>query len=41
VSTYCVYDGPTPEAIRLAAGANGPPLTRITAVHVLDPYFYR
>ena len=40
-STYCVYDGPSPEAIRLAAERNGLPVTRITEVQVLDPYFYR
>jgi hypothetical protein len=40
-STYCVYDGPAPEAIRQAAEANGLPLDRITEVRVLDPYFYR
>lgn len=40
-STYCIYDGPSPEAIRLAAERNGLPVTRITQVNVLDPYFYR
>jgi len=40
-STFCIYDGPTPEAIRLAAELNGLPVTRITEVRVLDPYFYR
>jgi hypothetical protein len=39
--TFCVYDGPTPEAIRLAAGRNKLPVQRITEVRVLDPYFYR
>jgi hypothetical protein len=38
--TYCVYDGPNPEAIRRAAGANGLPVDQITEVTVLDPYFY-
>jgi hypothetical protein len=28
--TYCVYDGPDPEAIRKAAQRNGPPSTRST-----------
>lgn len=37
--TYCIYDGPSPEAIRLAARANGLPVDRITEVRVLDPYF--
>jgi len=39
--TFCIYDGPSPEAIRLAAGANGWPVDAITEVTVLDPYFYR
>jgi hypothetical protein len=39
--TFCVYDGPDPEAIRRAAGNNNLPLERITEVRVLDPYFYR
>jgi hypothetical protein len=39
--TFCVYDGPTPEAIRKVAERNGLPVDRITEVTVLDPYFYR
>lgn len=39
--SYCVYDGPNPEAIRRAAVANSLPVDRITEVRVLDPYFYR
>lgn len=39
--TFCVYDGPPPEAIREVAGMNNLPVDRITAVSVLDPYFYR
>jgi hypothetical protein len=39
--TFCVYDSPTPEAIRRTADRNGLPLDRITEVRVLDPYFYR
>ena len=39
--TFCVYDGPTPEAVRSAAQRNGLPVDRITPVSVLDPYFYR
>jgi hypothetical protein len=39
-TTYCVYDGPTPEAIRRAAKRNGLPVEQITEVRVLDPYFY-
>ncbi len=40
-TTYCVYDGPTPETIRMAAERNGLPISKITEVRVLDPYFYR
>jgi hypothetical protein len=39
-STFCVYDSPSPEAIRQAADANGLPVDQITEVSVLDPYFY-
>lgn len=39
-TTYCVYDGPTPESIRRAAGRNDLPVDRITEIRVLDPYFY-
>jgi hypothetical protein len=39
--TFCIYDAPTPEAIRRTAQANGLPVDRITEVRVLDPYFYR
>ena len=37
--TFCVYDGPSPEAIRRAAAANELPVDRITRISVLDPYF--
>lgn len=39
--TFCVYDGPNPEAIRRAAKSTTLPIERITKVSVLDPYFYR
>jgi hypothetical protein len=39
--TYCIYDGPTPEAIRRAATRNNLPVSQIVEVRVLDPYFYR
>ncbi|HET9347233.1 MAG TPA: DUF4242 domain-containing protein [Candidatus Limnocylindrales bacterium] len=39
-TTYCIYDGPGPDAIREAARSNGLPVDRITEVRVLDPYFY-
>lgn len=39
--TFCIYDAPSPEAIRRAARRNSLPVDRITEVSVLDPYFYR
>ena len=39
--TFCVYDAPTPEAIRKTAASNQLPVDRITKVRVLDPYFYK
>jgi hypothetical protein len=38
---FCVYDAPSPEAIRKTAARNDLPVDRITEVNVLDPYFYR
>jgi len=38
--SYCVYDAPTPEAVRTTAQKNGLPVDKITEVRVLDPYFY-
>ncbi len=38
--TYCIYDAPSPEAVRQSATANNLPVDRITEVRVLDPYFY-
>jgi hypothetical protein len=38
--TFCIYDAPSPEAIRTAAKRNSLPVDRITVVRVLDPYFY-
>ena len=38
--TFCVYDAPTPEAIRKTATRNELPIDQITEVRVLDPYFY-
>jgi len=38
--TFCIYDAPTPEAIRRVAARNGLPVNGITEVRVLDPYFY-
>jgi len=39
--TFCIYDGPSPEAIRRVAQRNKLPVDRITEVRVLDPYFYK
>ena len=39
--TFCIYDGPSPEAIRKTANKNSIPVDKITEVSVLDPYFYR
>lgn len=39
-TTFCVYDGPDPEAIRAVAARNGLPVESVTQVRVLDPYFY-
>jgi hypothetical protein len=38
--TFCIYDAPSPEAIRKLAARNDLPVERITQVRVLDPYFY-
>jgi hypothetical protein len=38
--TFCIYDAPSPEAIRQAAKDNSLPIDKITSVRVLDPYFY-
>jgi hypothetical protein len=38
--TVCIYDGPSPDAIRKVAGLNGLPVDTITPVRVLDPYSY-
>jgi hypothetical protein len=39
-TTFCIYDAPTPEAIRKTAARNELPVDQITQVRVLDPYFY-
>jgi Protein of unknown function (DUF4242) len=38
--TFCIYDAPSPEAIRKTASRNDLPVDQITLVRVLDPYFY-
>lgn len=37
--SFCIYDAPSPEAIRVVATANGLPVDAITEVRVLDAYF--
>jgi hypothetical protein len=39
LKAFCVYDAPSPEAIRRSAKRNNLPVDRITNVNVLDPYF--
>jgi len=39
--TFCIYDAPSPDAIRKAAKNNGLPVDNIVEVSVLDPYFYK
>lgn len=39
--SFCVYDGPSPEAIRRTAARSRLPVGTITEVRVLDPYFYK
>ena len=38
--TFCIYEAPNPESIRLTARSNGLPVDRITEISVLDPYAY-
>lgn len=39
-TTFCVYDGPSSDAVRRAAERTGLPIDHITEVRILDPYFY-
>jgi uncharacterized protein DUF4242 len=39
-TTFCIYEAPSPEAVRKTASRNDLPVDRITEVRVLDPYFY-
>ena len=38
--TFCIYDAPNPEAVHAVAQKNSLPVSKITEVRVLDPYFY-
>ena len=37
--TFCLYEAPSPEAIRRAATRNSLPIDRITRVSLFDPSF--
>jgi hypothetical protein len=38
--TFCIYEAPNPESIRLTAKSNDLPVDRITEISMLDPYAY-
>ena len=38
--SFCLYEGPSEEALRKVAERNGHPVDSITEVSVLNPYFY-
>ncbi len=38
--TFCIYEAPSPEAIRKAAKENNTPVGKITEINVLNPYFF-
>jgi hypothetical protein len=38
---FCVYDAPSPEAVRRAARRNKMRVEKIVEVRLLDPYFYK
>jgi Protein of unknown function (DUF4242) len=38
-TSFCLYEGAGPEAIRAAAKRSRLPVDRITQIRVLDPYF--
>jgi hypothetical protein len=40
LKSFCIYDAPTPEAVRRSARRNNLPVDQIIEVRVLDPYFY-
>ena len=37
---FCIYDAPTPKAVRKAAARHEPPVDQIIGVLVLVPYLY-
>lgn len=36
--SYCLYDAPSPEALRHSSLRNGLPIDRITEIYVLSPF---
>ncbi len=38
--TFCIYDAPSPEAIRIVAKRNNLPVDSVTEVSVLNPDFF-
>jgi hypothetical protein len=38
--SFCMYDAPSPEAVRKSAALNDLPVDSMTSVRVLDPYLY-
>jgi len=38
--SFCVYEAPSPEALRKSAARNDLPVDSITSVRVLDPHPY-
>jgi hypothetical protein len=38
--SFCIYEAPSPEAIRKSAARNDLPVESITLVRVLDPYHF-
>lgn len=38
--SFCIYDAPNPQAVEIAAEKSALPISKITEVRVLDPYFY-
>ena len=40
LKSFCIYDAPSPEAVRKSARRNSLPVDKIIEVRVLDPYFY-
>jgi hypothetical protein len=41
LKSFCIYEAPSPEAIRRAARRNNLPVDKIFEVRLLDPYSFR